>query len=430
VKETVFKSDETATAAVTAIYHQMQSIGFANGDAGSVTALAGLSADELVTYPVGDAVFFYQNDLIPANVTNLALWSTAYNSIYLANAVLEGVGGSTAVTEPMRAQLEGESKFIRAFCYFYLVNLYGDVPLILETDYRLNAGAARTPKDEVYAQMMADLADAKALLPGDYSVSKGERTRANRQAASALLARVYLYRGEWAKAEAEATTVIESGMYDMPALDDVFLANSAEAIWQLLPVDPTFVTWEGYLFVLQDEPTSPFSQSRMALSSQAMAAFEQDDQREVHWTGVFEGTDTYYYPFKYKLKYAIDDATEYSMVLRLAEQYLIRAEARAQQSNIGGAQEDLNAVRSRANLADTDAASREALLTAIAHERQVELMAEWGHRWLDLKRTGAANAVLGPIKPLWKSTSVLYPIPQQERSSDPQLSQNDGYGAQ
>jgi hypothetical protein len=118
---------------------------------------------------------------------------------------------------------------------------------------------------------------------------------------------------------------------------------------------------------------------------------------------------------------------DHSTVLRLAEQYLIRAEARTQQNNIAGAQADVNVIRHRAGLGDTPANDKESLLTAIDQERKHELFNEWGHRWLDLKRTGRADAVLSAIKPQWKPTAVLFPIPESEIINNPALKQNPGY---
>ena len=120
------------------------------------------------------------------------------------------------------------------------------------------------------------------------------------------------------------------------------------------------------------------------------------------------------------------------MVFRLGEQYLIRAEARAQQNNLAGAISDIDMIRSRAGLPlinDTEPGiNKDNLLLAIEHERQIELFSEWGHRWLDLKRTGRAGAVLGPIKADWSSDDELYPIPQSERDKNPFLGeQNPGY---
>ena len=117
------------------------------------------------------------------------------------------------------------------------------------------------------------------------------------------------------------------------------------------------------------------------------------------------------------------------MVLRLAEQYLIRAEARAEQNNLTGAVADLNIIRNRAGLPNTTAVTQGDILTAIMHERQVELFSEWGHRFFDLKRTGQANTVLGAIasKQPWNTNQLLYPIPVSETTNDAFLQQNPGY---
>ena len=115
-------------------------------------------------------------------------------------------------------------------------------------------------------------------------------------------------------------------------------------------------------------------------------------------------------------------------MLRLAEQYLIRAEAEAEKGQLANAINDINVIRNRAwlgslpgNLGQTQ------VLAAIAQENRIEFFAEWGHRWFDLKRTGQANSVLAPIKPFWESTAQLFPIPYTEIQADPNLIQNPGY---
>jgi hypothetical protein len=116
-------------------------------------------------------------------------------------------------------------------------------------------------------------------------------------------------------------------------------------------------------------------------------------------------------------------------VLRLAEQYLIRAEARANQNNIAGAVDDINVIRTRAGLpAVSQGVSKDQCLLAIEQERRIELFTEWGHRWFDLKRTNRADAVLSTLKsPNWQSADRLYPIPQSELETDVHLNQNPGY---
>jgi hypothetical protein len=121
------------------------------------------------------------------------------------------------------------------------------------------------------------------------------------------------------------------------------------------------------------------------------------------------------------------------MVLRLAEQYLIRAEAEANEGDSTDAIDDLNVIRNRALLPNYSANVNGSLLSAILHERQVELFTEWGHRWFDLIRTNSADSVMGIIAPLkhgsWNDNNdqELYPIPQTARNLDMNLTQNPGY---
>jgi hypothetical protein len=115
-------------------------------------------------------------------------------------------------------------------------------------------------------------------------------------------------------------------------------------------------------------------------------------------------------------------------MLRLAEQYLIRAEARAKLGKLAEARTDVDAVRSRAGLAGLNSSLNQTqLLSAIETERLHEFFGEFGHRWLDLKRTDRATAVLSPIKSNWQATDVLYPIPQAQILINNKLTQNPGY---
>jgi len=116
------------------------------------------------------------------------------------------------------------------------------------------------------------------------------------------------------------------------------------------------------------------------------------------------------------------------MVLRLAEQYLIRAEARVRQNDLVGAIQDLNVVRARAGLPDlSSGVSQDLILAAVIQERRVELFAEWGHRWSDLIRWGQADSVLSMEKPKWTANAKLYPLPLVDIQRNGNLRQNDGY---
>ncbi len=425
VTQSVFSNDGSATGAVNGIYSQMTlSNGFASGAQASVTQLAGMSADDFIGYTPGNYQEFFTNSINISNGINSAnLWTEAYGYIYTCNAILEGLNNNQSLSPAVNQELNGEAKFIRAFCYFYLTNLYGDVPLYTSSNYEINAVSLRTQASLVYAQIISDLRDAQTLLSVDYSIANGERIKPTKWAATALLARAYLYESKWDSAEAAASQVIDNvGLYSLPAnLDSVFLKNSSEAIWQLLPVQPGSNTREAANFILTAKPTV------VSLTNFIVSAFEMGDNRRNDWVGTYsDGTNTWYFAHKYKVQ-ASPVLTEYSMVLRLAEQYLIRAEARAQVNNISASQADLNMIRNRAGLSNTTAGDQASLLLAIEHERQVELFSEWGHRWLDLNRTSRADAVLGAEKPSWKPTAKLYPVPSSEILNNLQITQNPGY---
>ena len=190
-----------------------------------------------------------------------------------------------------------------------------------------------------------------------------------------------------------------------------------------MPVLPSRNTNEGYYFVLNGVP------SNATISQDLLNAFENGDNRKSNWvTTLTIGSNTYYAPFKYKIKNGAAPLSEYYMVLRLAEVYLIRSEARAHADNLTGAIEDLNAIRLRAGLQPySGSQDRDAILDAIDKERRIELFAEWGHRWLDLKREGKASPELTLIKPGFNPTDTLYPIPLLQLQNDPYMHQNPGY---
>ncbi len=427
--DAVFKSDGTAVAAMNGIYHQMKTVGFASGSFNSVMLLTGFSSDEFINYsPEIDLRQFYQNALTPSNTYNLGIWRSAYETIYACNAMLEGVAGAEGISDEVKIQLEGEAKFLRAFAHFYLVNLFGDIPLVLTTDYRINRLVTRTPASEVYQQIIADLLSAQSILSSDYP-SLG-RVRVNKTVATAMLARVYLFTGTWDKAITQANNVIGDTRYDLESdLNKVFLADSKEAVWQL--IDPALLpaTREGNILILNSIPATA---NPAALDSAILNTFTLSDKRRNDWIRSYTaGTNRYYYPYKYKLNQGTGSVNEYAMVIRLAELFLIRAEARVRQGQLIPAIDDLDRIRHRADApliaVTSPGISQDDLLLAIENERKLELFSEWGHRWLDLKRTSRANAVLGN-KPNWNNTDILYPIPEQELLNDPNLKpQNPGY---
>jgi hypothetical protein len=283
------------------------------------------------------------------------------------------------------------------------------------------------------------LSDKYARPDGGFYSVDSNRVRPNKYAATALLARTYLYTSKWDSAEIQASNVINnSNVYSLASdLSKVFLASTTlytnkESIWQLQVANAgNYCTVEGNTFVPVNNTTTP----NYFLIPQLLSAFETGDLRRTNWVGttipVIGGVaTTYYYPYKFRIpKGSANNITEYYMPFRLAEQYLIRAEAKAQLNKLSEAIADLNVIRARANLPSlSNSLSQSQVLAAVAQERRIELFAEMGNRWFDLKRTAQADNVIGALKSAtWQAYAKLLPIPLLEMQKDPNLVQNPGY---
>jgi starch-binding outer membrane protein, SusD/RagB family len=436
----VYGADATAIAVLTGIYTQMSNTSLSGGGITSMSLFPGLSADEISVFGNGSqsVTECYTNSLVASNLGSVDFWSEIYPIVYDANAAIAGLSSSNLLTSSIKQQLLGEATFIRALCYFYLVNLYGDVPLVTGTDYKTNSVLPRSSSSIIYQQVIADCIVAQSELNSNYLDGTllnitDQRVRPTSWAATALLARTYLYLGKWDSAINESTSIINnSTLYTLDSLNGVFLANGPEDIWQLQPVVVGENTQDAWLFIIPpggpDPNIHPFY-----LNEQLINSFENGDMRRTNWVdSVIASGVTYYFPYKYKSATANAPVTEYEVILRLGEQFLIRAEAEAEMGDLTDATTDLNVIRSRANLPGTSAITQTALLHAILHERQVELFTEWGHRWFDLKRTDAVDSVMTIVNPLkggngWTPNAQWYPISTYELENDPNLKQNSGY---
>ncbi len=422
----VFEEKATATAAMTDIYSKLRENGLLTGNGSGMSAELGSYTDELNFYGATavSTQFFYNNVITPSNSTISNWWSKSYNQIYSANAVYEGVSASTKLLPADKNQLMGEALFVRAFVHFYLINLYGDVSYITTTNYEENQEVHRMSTADVYNHIIADLETAQTLLPADYLETL--RTRPNRAVATALLARVYLYHGDYALAANAASAVLnETATYGLETdFDKSFLKESQSTIWQFSPKGNGRNTYEGANFIFNVDPPQ-----FVALRSDLLNAFEPGDLRRIHWVReVTNGANTWYHAYKYKQRTITETSMEYSIVFRLSEQYLIRAEARAKQGDIINGKDDLNVIRNLAGLGASTAVTQQDLLDAILKEKWVEFFTEHGHRFFDLKRSNKLDNVLGLTKPGWNSFEALFPIPATELSLNSNLSpQNLGY---
>ncbi|MCG2611829.1 RagB/SusD family nutrient uptake outer membrane protein [Flavobacterium sp. SM15] len=420
----VFEDHNTANAAVIDLFAKVRDNGLITGSSLGTSVNLALYADELIYYGTADenVSHIFNNSLMATNPTARQYWNDSYHQIYCANAIIEGCQQALNLQEPYKTQFTGEAYFIRALLHFYLVNLYNDVPYITTTDYQQNRFATRMSKTQVYEQVVTDLLQAIEMLPENYQTP--DRVRPNKATVKALLARVFLYQENWLLAETMATEVITSPHYVWETdLDKIFLKESTTTIWQFSPKLAGNNADEASVFIFTSGPP-PF----VGLNPDLVAAFQSEDLRKSHWINtITDGSNTWYHAYKYKQNTNTGTSLEYSVIFRLVEQYLIRAEARLKQGNELGAKSDLNLIRNTAGLGDTPATTEAALFDDIMLQRRLEFFTEYGHRFFDLKRTGRLNTELSPNKPGWNTTDSHWPIPETELLANPNMTQNPGY---
>lgn len=454
VQETVFKDARTTAAALRQTYFLMAgSIYGSNGT--YMSLLNALYPDEyrLTTSDIGLRMI-YTNAPEAAEGIFTILWGNSYADIYRANAIIEGLATyGTSMEKSIKDHMTGEAKFLRAYAYFMLVNSYGDVPLILSTDYGKNRLIARTSQELVYDQIIKDLAEAKELMTSDYldwnnAKVTTSRLRATRDVAAALLSRVYLYRGQWARAEKEADEVISNNVYDLeetPA--NTFNVASKETLLAFADQGGNRPRAAG-IYVLTSNPNNSTNTAAIGVVSDSLlGSFEAGDNRRRDWIGVFTtGGNSYHFANKYR---ASTTLTQYDCAMRLAEVYLIRAEALLEQNKLALAIDDLNEIRKRAQASATTAVpnplpalpytlTKEQVRLAMEKERFTELFIE-GHRWFDLKRWKGLNnpgisradeampAIAAKKGAKWEPHLKLLPIPQKQIELNVNLKQNKDY---
>lgn len=431
----IFFDERSATNAVVGIYAKMQETqSFFNG---YLSRYPGLYSGELMKTSPSNATdnSFWDNNLQPTGAIISEFWNSGYFYVYCANLSIEKLANSSSIRTEAKNALLGELKFLRAFVYFYLVNLYGDIPLVLTSDPDSSSLLKRAPQMDVYKQIVRDLEDAFKSLPEAYPLSynaPSDRIRPNRAVAAAFLAKVSLFLKDFHQAEQYSSRVIDSGIYSLETnLEHSFIATAKELIFGLYPTNTRYNTVEARLFLAN--PSKP----GFGLTSHVIQKFLPDDLRLKHWIKpVSTSAGLVYVPYKYKV-YESNQVLEYTVILRLPELYLIRAEARWNIGKYTDAIQDINVLRSRAqtDLLSTNLASDQ-LRQTIEDEYLRELFAENGHRWFQLKRLpGITNAqktradeVLTEIKPgMWETYKIYWPVPKEEILKSRNITQNPGY---
>lgn len=417
-----------ARAALAGAYNALQS-GYYYG--GTFTHFGDLYGDNakhvgtFTSYQEAD-----QNDFFANNSDVTGMWNAIYDGVKRTNVLIEKVPGVNGFDPGEQDQILGEAYFLRALHYHNLVKYYGGVPLRLAsiTDPDAAANLGRSTTVEVYTQILADLTEAETRM----SNVTAPDNHATLGAAKALLARVYLYQGNYAMALAKAQEVEGLGYTLAASYSDLWSSDAAATPENIFALTFTLTqpSLLGYYW-LSDQLPSGAGRFEIGPTQSLIDAYDTlSVDARLPWNilpdpagnGYVEATQG---GGSYGHKFPGPNGDEDFHVIRFAEVLLIKAEALAQQNQLASAVASYNLVRARAGLPDhvlgVDVTTQQDVLDAIDHERRLEF-AEEGDRFPDLARSGRAMTVLSI-----PATRVLFPIPQAEIEVAPNVTQNPGY---
>ncbi|REC61832.1 RagB/SusD family nutrient uptake outer membrane protein [Chryseobacterium pennae] len=420
-KETVFKDVQTANAALAALYAEVYKRSPIAG-ADLETYLSAYT-DELEDYTsvASDSRDIFLNQQTDTNSIVYNVWAAAYKHIYTANSIMEGVTASPSIGNTDKNRLRGEALLIRSIMFFYLNQLYGDIPYPETTDYNINNTINKSPSAQVLSNIERDLIRVSELLQTDYRDI--ERIYPNKMVAKFLLAKVYIAKLEWNKAETILMEIRLSPLYQLETdINKVFQKAGKHILWQLKPHNNASLQQATAYYFTSSAPNT------YAISAPLINSFQSNDLRLQNWIApvTFNGK-TYYRLEKYKNRNNTN-TNEYAIIFRLEEVYLLLAEVLTHENKIAEALPYVNAIKQRAQLTPLAyPINKDSLLDEILLEDKREFFAETGHRFLDLKRNGKLNILLS-VKPNWKTFHDFWPVPQKEILLNANLKpQNTGY---
>jgi len=368
-----YKTEGDALKAVTAVYNYFQSYDFEVskfefGDITSDDAEKGGESDNDRPFVKDMEYFRTRSD----NLSCRAMWNVCFTAIFQANNTLTHIE-SINMNEQLKERLLGEVRFIRAHFYFYLVNIFGEVPLVIKTltpdEYRL----PKSLKATIWDQIEQDLIYARDHLPLKSEYTKTDLGRITKGAAQTLLANAYLFQKKWALAQKEAKEVIVSGEYQLePEFQDLFQIRKTDfGVESVLEV-PHTTTNTGWGDESEGTVIPVFCRSRNsggwgfnAPTYDLLAEFEPGDPRLVHTIlfdgDIFEGEVQFnqYSPSHLcsrkvfltpleRVGFNSSDAPFNLKVIRYAEVLLIHAEAACENGDLQEARSSINQIRSRA----------------------------------------------------------------------------------
>jgi len=360
---------------------------------------------------------FINHRVSPENSTIAGAWVAIYNTINRANNVIAKVPQVTdpALTASIKNSIVGEALAVRGLAYFDLARTFGGVPIILAPTISPsdNRGIVRATQQQTFEQALADFNAAEQLLP-----ETTDRYRITRNTVWALKSRYHLYQKEYRLAEELATKLISNPDFGLLSSYGAFFQNDVrgtrESVFEIYYNGTTEVNNHRN----QWQPQSNGGTRQWAPNTQISSLLTTPSTGGNRNALIkVDAQDRIYGDLYYR-----QPGSDPSYIFRIAEAYLIRAEARARQGNLTGGCEDLNAIRTRSGLSPIESASQESLLLSIEEERRLEFAFE-ADRWFDLVRSERAAEVLG----ITESFRFLMPIPVDQLMADESLVQNPGY---
>lgn len=442
-----FQTQEDAIQAINAAYKPLT---FSNSNNNFYWAFGVLASDEAITGGDGSRAGLIDIDALthtPRTDEINSFWKLQYSGITQSNLVLDKIKNIT-FDKTTENRITGEALFLRSYYYFTLTQVFGDVPLFTTIVAPDKLRAPRTPKTEIYAQIIADCDRAADLLPPQYPAS--DVGRATKGAALALATKVSIYQKNWDKALEYIAKVKALNIYGlMSNYQDNFkknTQNNKESVWEIqhtnleLGLGNSLNQWwyskkivGGYgfaevteAFVKEFELNDPRSKFTVAMNN--------EDYFGVTYKNSFSSTR--YSPRKYlqpdsTVTQKADGDINYTAI-RYAEVLLWEAEALAELGRVTEGGVPLEAVRARARLQATNpitalpriiTTEKATMINAVRHERAVELGFEM-HRYFDLVRWGIAAQKMPEFK---VGKHEVFPLPQIEMDLNPNLKQNPNY---
>ncbi len=413
--------------------------------------LTDLPTDEAQTGYAGDIILTEMANLTyNANNSNLKdRWQQLYIYINRANLAINKIPGISDMSDSQKNSLIAEARFLRGLYYFYLVRWFGDVPLVLDFTENINSlNVARDAKETVYESIVGDLKFACNNLPESYT--SAQIGRVTRKAANFMLAKVYITMAGYPCKQTDkwqmAVNILKSNLaspfsdYLFDNINDLWLEgneNTKEHILSVQYLSGVVNNTVSTAFAprstgIQDTQSYGF----IAPTTEYINTFDQKDSR-LQWfkaeypnyaTGKIIKFDK---PYCFKFF----DTCEGGMcdmnwpILRYADVLLLYAEALNEISyGNSAAFGAINAVRNRAGLSNLNISdyNQESFRKEVLAERGREMCFE-GSRWFDLVRTGTFIEALTKIGRQASEKHLLFPIPQREIDTNPELTQNSGY---